>query len=207
MPVYSILPLQIQGMGQKAAIAVPSRLPGCSKTRLPLSGYRITVKEIFDVRGLKTGLGSRAYTELYPPASQTAPAIQKLIEGGADLIGISKMCSMVLKAPPTQCIDVSAPFNPRGDGYLSPSGGSSGQAAAVATYEWVDFAVGSDCEYQGGDMVEIHCSCLPKATFSGRMPAQANGCFALRPTVGCLPTQGMWSGVPYVMRSMSMELI
>lgn len=34
------------------------------------------------------------------------------------------------------------------------------------------------------------------ATFSGRMPAQANGCFSLRPTVGALPTEGMWSGVP-----------
>lgn len=62
---------------------------------------------------------------------------------------------MVLKAPPTQCIDVSAPFNPRGDGYLSPSGGSSGQATAVAAYEWVDFAIGSDCEYRGSDKFEV----------------------------------------------------
>lgn len=145
--MHSILPLRLQGTGQKAAIAVPSRFPSSStKNRLPLAGCRTTVKEIFDVQGLKTGLGSRAYSELYPPASETAPAIQKLIEAGADLIGISKMCPMVLKAPPTQCIDVSAPFNPRGDGYISPSGGSSGQAAAVAAYDWVDFAIGSDCE-------------------------------------------------------------
>ncbi|KAL8963643.1 MAG: hypothetical protein Q9193_000112 [Seirophora villosa] len=164
LPDRSFIPLHIQGTGQKAAIAVASRLPNSIKNPLPLAGYRITVKEIFDVQGVKTRLGSRAFAELYPPASKTAPAVQKLIDAGANLLGISKMCSMVLKAPPTQCIDVSAPFNPRGDGYLSPSGGSSGQAAAVAAYEWVDFAIGSD------------------STFSGRMPAQANGCFAIRPT-------------------------
>ncbi|KAL8833099.1 MAG: hypothetical protein Q9170_004508 [Blastenia crenularia] len=100
-----ILPLQLQGMGQKPAIAVPSRLANRAENPLPLAGFRITVKEIFSVQGLKTGLGSRAYAELYPTASKTAPAIHKLIEAGADLIGISKMCSMVLKAPPTQCID------------------------------------------------------------------------------------------------------
>lgn len=111
----------------------------------PLAGTRITVKDIFDVAGLKTGLGSRAYAELYPPAKTTAHSIQKLLNLGAELVGMSKMCSMVLNAPPTQCVDVIAPFNPRGDGYQSPSGGSSGQAAAVATYKWLDFAIGSDC--------------------------------------------------------------
>ena len=104
------------------------------------------MKDIFDVRGLRTGLGSRGYSELYPPASRTAPGIQKLLDAGVNLVGMSKMCSMVLKAPPTQCVDVSAPFNPRGDGYLSPSGGSSGQGAAVVAYEWIDFAIASDCE-------------------------------------------------------------
>lgn len=111
----------------------------------PLRGVRITVKDIFDIAGLRTGLGSRAYAELYEPATHTAPSIQKLLDAGAELVGMSRMCSMVLKAPPTQCVDVSSPFNPRGDGYQSPSGGSSGQAAAVATYSWLDFAIGSDC--------------------------------------------------------------
>ena len=144
--------MQLQGSGQTPAIAVPSRLR--SRGSLPggsLRGIRITVKDIFDIAGLKTGLGSRAYTELYGPAINTAPSIQKLLNAGAELVSMSKMCSMVLKASPTQCVDVSAPFNPRGDGYLSPSGGSSGQAAAVATYPWLDFAIGSDCELSKSD--------------------------------------------------------
>ncbi|KAI1813852.1 hypothetical protein GGS20DRAFT_586074 [Poronia punctata] len=31
-----------------------------------------------------------------------------------------------------------------GDGFLSPSGSSSGTAAAVAAYRWLDFALGTD---------------------------------------------------------------
>lgn len=144
---FSVAPLQTQGLLHTSAISVPSRLRALDARRdKPLRGLRVAVKEIFDVAGMKTGLGSRHYTELYPPASVTAPAIQRLIDAGAELIGLSKMCSMVLKAPPTQCIDFSAPFNPRGDGYQSPSGGNSGQAAAIAAYPWLDFAIGSDCE-------------------------------------------------------------
>ena len=144
--IPSVTTLHIQGSGQRQAIAVPSRLCVRHPRSLPLQGVRITVKEIFDVKGLRTGLGSRAYIELYPPVLATAPAIQRLLDAGVEFLGMSKMCSMVLKAPPTQCVDVSAPFNPRGDGYNSPSGGSSGQAAAVSTYPWLDFAIASDCE-------------------------------------------------------------
>ena len=139
------MPLQIQGSSQVPAIAVPSRLCARDPQSLPLQGVRVTVKEIFDMEGLRTGLGSRAYTELYPPAQATSPAIQTLLDAGVEVLGLSKMCSMVLKAPPAQCVDVSAPFNPRGDGYHSPSGGSSGQAAAVAAYPWLDFGIASDC--------------------------------------------------------------
>lgn len=144
--MFSVVPLHFQRSCQRPAIAVPSRLCGRDPRSLPLQGVRITVKEIFNMKGLKTGLGSRGYAELYPPALATSTAIQKLVDVGVEILGMSKMCPMVLKTPPTHCVDVSAPFNPRGDGYHSPSGGSSGQAAAVATYPWLDFAVASDCE-------------------------------------------------------------
>lgn len=99
---------------------------------------------MFDISGFRTSLGSRAYLELYPPASQTAPAIQQLIDAGAVILGFTKLCSMVGTTDPTQCVDVSAPFNPRADGYQSPSGGSNEQPSAVAGYDWLDFAIGSD---------------------------------------------------------------
>lgn len=34
------------------------------------------------------------------------------------------------------------------------------------------------------------------ATISGRMPAQINGCFSMRPSCGMISTEGMWSGAP-----------
>lgn len=34
------------------------------------------------------------------------------------------------------------------------------------------------------------------ATISGRMPAQVNGCFSMRPSCGMISTEGMWSGAP-----------
>lgn len=114
----SVVPLQAQGILHASAISVPSRLRTLNAGRdKPLQGLRFAVKEIFDLNGVKTGLGSRHYTGLYPPATVTAPAIQRLVDAGAELVGISKMCSMVLNAPPAQCVDFSAPFNPRGDGY------------------------------------------------------------------------------------------
>lgn len=54
---------------------------------------------------------------------------------------------MVGTTDPTQFIDFQAPFNPRGDGYQSPSGGSSGQPSAIAACEWLDIAISSDCEF------------------------------------------------------------
>jgi len=125
------------------SIAVQSRLH-CSPT-LPLSGMRIAVKDMFHIKGNRNSLGSRAYLELYPKAKTTAPAIQRLIDKGAAIVGFTQLCSMMGTTDPTQCIDFQAPFNPRGDGYQSPSGGSNGQSSAIAAYEWLDIAIGSDC--------------------------------------------------------------
>ncbi|TAQ89905.1 hypothetical protein B7494_g1791 [Chlorociboria aeruginascens] len=131
------------------SIAVPSRLRTKESPTVPLSGMRITVKDMFQIKGFRTSLGSRAYLDLYPPASRTAPAIQKLIGSGAIVLGLTQLCSMVGTTEPTQCIDFQAPFNPRGDGYQSPSGGSNGQPSAIAAYEWLDIAIGSDSTISG----------------------------------------------------------
>lgn len=56
----------------------------------------------------------------------------------------------------------------QGEGYQSPSGSSNGPAVGVASYDWLDFAVGSDT---GGSM---------------RGPAGAEGLFGSRPSHGAL---------------------
>lgn len=141
-------PLRVGGSRHNACcVAVPSRLRFQPSPSKPLHGTRITVKDIFDIEGLRTSLGSREYLKLYPPVSTTAPSIQKLIDLGCHVVGLSQMCSTVLKQDPTQSIEFLAPFNPRADGWQSPSGGSHGQACAVARYDWLDIAIASDCEY------------------------------------------------------------
>jgi hypothetical protein len=143
-----ITPLRIGGSARNTVVvAVPTRLRYDRSRPLPLSGVRIAVKDIFDMKDIRTSLGSRDYLRLYPPARQTAPAIQSLIDSGCELISLSKMCSTVLKQEPTQSIEFLAPFNPRADGWQSPSGGSSGQACAIAQYDWLDIAIASDCTY------------------------------------------------------------
>jgi hypothetical protein len=45
---------------------------------------------------------------------------------------------------PLEYIDYQAPWNPRGDRYQSTGGSSSGSAAALAAYDWLDIAIGTD---------------------------------------------------------------
>lgn len=90
---------------------------------------------------------SRAYTELYPPQEKTASYVQKLIDQGAIIVGKTKMTQFASSDEPTdQWVDFHCPINPRGDEYQSPSGSSSGSAAALAGYSWLDSSVGGDCK-------------------------------------------------------------
>lgn len=71
-------------------IAVPSRLYFTPTEDKPLSGVRIAVKDIFDLAGVKTSNGNRAWYNLYPPANETGTAMQRLIDAGAIIIGHQK---------------------------------------------------------------------------------------------------------------------
>lgn len=103
---------------------------------------------MFDIGGLRTSVGNRNFFGLYPPRTKIASAIQRLMDAGAEVLGKSKLSSFAAREEPTESVDYQAPFNPRGDGYQSPAGSSSGSAAAVSSYDWLDFAIGSDSESQ-----------------------------------------------------------
>lgn len=63
------------------SIPVPSRLYTLDlPSPRPLEGRRIAVKDLFDMAGLQTGGGSRAYFNTYPPKEVTAAAIQHLVD-------------------------------------------------------------------------------------------------------------------------------
>lgn len=101
-------------------VAVPSRLYSPPQTpQLPLSGLRFASKDVFDVAGLKTSAGSRAFFELSDPQPKSAFIVQKLTALGAVLVGKAKNTQFANGEDPQEWIDYRCPWNPRGQ--LSPS--------------------------------------------------------------------------------------
>jgi Asp-tRNA(Asn)/Glu-tRNA(Gln) amidotransferase A subunit family amidase len=131
----------------------------------PLAGIRVGVKDLYDLNGVKSSRGNRAWYYLYPAANKTAPAIQNLIDAGAVIVGTQKLSQFANGENPTaDWVSYLAPFNPRADGYQGPSSSSSDAGASIASYPWLDLAVGSDT---GGSI---------------RAPAAVTGVFGNRPT-------------------------
>lgn len=127
---------------------MPSRLYFTQTEERPFAGTRIGVKDIIDLSGLRTGAASRAYTELHGPREENAAIVQKLLKLGFVVVGKLKTTQFADSEWPTcDYIDYHAPFNPVADGYQTTSGSSCGSAAAVASYLWLDFTIGTDSEY------------------------------------------------------------
>ncbi|KAF5139478.1 Amidase 1 [Metarhizium anisopliae] len=137
------------------AIAVPPRAP-TSATNSPPQ-LRVAVKDCYFLKGMKTSLCNCAYYEMSYPAPFTAQVVQALVKDGAHVLGLTKLSSMMAREEPMDAVDYPTAFNPRGDGYQSPAGSSSGSAAALAAYDWLDCALGTD------------------TSGSGRRPAMADG--------------------------------
>lgn len=103
----------------EAAIPVPSRLYFTASDDKPLSGVRVAVKDIYHVNGVKTGAGSRAYYELYPPKNKSAPSVQKLVDLGAVIIGKVKTSQFANGENPTaDWYDINMPRELRTDRML-----------------------------------------------------------------------------------------
>ncbi|EGA72492.1 hypothetical protein AWRI796_5153 [Saccharomyces cerevisiae AWRI796] len=155
-------------------IAVPSKLYYTVTKEQPLAGYRVAIKDLYDIAGVKTGGSSRTYYDVYGEANMTCPSVQRLIDMGAVIVGKLKLTQFANGETPTaDYVDYHAPFNPRGDGYQSPSSSSCGSGAAEAAYDWLDFTVGSD----------TGCSV--------RCPAGAQGLYGLRPTFDAISLDGI----------------
>jgi Amidase len=55
----------------------------------PLAGTTFVAKDLYDVRGYRTGAGNPDWERTHEPAAATAPAIERLLAAGATLIGKS----------------------------------------------------------------------------------------------------------------------
>ncbi|KAH8588310.1 amidase signature domain-containing protein [Bisporella sp. PMI_857] len=157
------------------SLAVPSRLAYFNTENYPLQGYRVALKDAFDLEGVKTSMCNRAYFELYPPAVSTALSLHNVIRNGAWILGKTKLSSFLSREEASESVDFQTAWNPRGDGYQGPGGSGSGSAAAVAAYDWVDIGIGTD------------------TNGSIRRPAQCNGIFGLRPSRGVFSSEGLFT--------------
>lgn len=126
-------------------VAVPSRLYFTPSKELPLAGLRLSVKDVFHLKGVTTTHGNRAYARLYGEQHVNSAAVQDAIDKGAIIVGKAKTAEFA-GSQEVECdwADYACPFNPRADGYLRSSGSSTGSASGVASYPWLDGSLGSD---------------------------------------------------------------
>lgn len=135
----------------------------------PLAGLTFGAKDLFDIKGARTGFGQPEWLRTHAPAAETAPAVQVLLDAGARLVGKTH-CDELCYSLTGENVHYGTPGNAAAPGRI-PGGSSNGSAAAVAA-GLVDFGLGSDC---GGSI---------------RIPASYCGLFGLRPTWGRVPLEG-----------------
>jgi allophanate hydrolase len=133
----------------------------------PLWGVPFAVKDNIDVAGMPTTAACPAFAY---EAGVTAPAVQRLLDAGAVLVGKTNLDQFATglvgtRSPYGTCRSVLDPERVSG-------GSSSGSAVAVAEGV-VAFALGTD------------------TAGSGRVPAAANGIVGLKPTRGLVSIRGV----------------
>jgi allophanate hydrolase len=162
MPIWITLVDEAQNIAKAEALESVSDI-----SKLPLYGIPFAVKDNFDVIGLPTTAACPAFSRI---ATQTAEALQRLLNAGAILIGKTNMDQFATglvgtRTPYGICASV---FN---DNYIS-GGSSSGSAVAVAK-GLVSFSLGTD------------------TAGSGRVPAAFNQLVGVKPTRGLVSTNGL----------------
>ncbi|MBO6782285.1 MAG: amidase [Alphaproteobacteria bacterium] len=129
----------------------------------PLAGRTFVVKDQYHIAGRKISNGSPDYLAWTSEESETAPSVQKLLDAGADIVGIA-VCDEFFYSLTGANAHYGTPGNARAPGRM-PGGSSSGSAAALAA-EICDFALGSDT---GGSV---------------RIPGSFCGLYGIRPSHG-----------------------
>jgi amidase len=135
----------------------------------PLAGLTFAAKDAFHVKGARTGFGQPDWLRTHDPATETADAVQKVLDAGADMVAKTH-CDELCYSLTGENVHFGTPVNVNAPGRV-PGGSSNGSAAAVAG-ELVDFAIGTDC---GGSV---------------RIPASYCGIIGLRPTHGRVSDKG-----------------
>jgi amidase len=149
---------------------ITRRLSVSWNTGGPLAGTSFVAKDLYDVAGHPTTAGNPDWERTHPIPSETAPAVRRLLEAGATLVGKSCTDELAFSLDGIN-VHYGTPVNPRFPDRL-PGGSSSGSVSAVAA-ELVDFALGTD------------------TSGSIRVPASYCGAFGFRPSHGAVPLDGV----------------
>ncbi|MEZ0491352.1 AtzH-like domain-containing protein [Kineococcus sp. TBRC 1896] len=136
----------------------------------PLRGVRVAVKDLVAVAGHRVGGGVPAWLEQAPVEEAHAPALQRLLDAGAEVAGIAQTDELAFSLTGVN-EHSGTPVNPRAPGRV-PGGSSSGSAAAVAAGT-ADLGLGTD------------------TAGSLRVPGSYCGLYAWRPTHGAVPVEGV----------------
>ena len=135
----------------------------------PLDGTIVSIKDLFDVAGEVTRVGSKVFAEEGKPAAADAPVVRRLRAGGAVIVAKTNMSEFAytgIGANP----HFGTPGNPA-DRKRVPGGSSSGAAVAAAD-GMCEIAIGTDT---GG-------SC--------RIPGALCGIVGYKPSRQRIPTNG-----------------
>lgn len=135
-----------------------------------LNGLRFSVKDVFAIKDYTNGAGNPDWLRSHTPATENAPAINKLRQLGAHLKG-TVQTDEIMYSLNGENYHYGTPINPKAPDRI-PGGSSSGSASAVAG-KCVDFALGTDT---GGSV---------------RVPSSYCGLYGIRPTHGAVNIDGV----------------
>ncbi|RUU13169.1 amidase [Mesorhizobium sp. USDA-HM6] len=141
----------------------------------PLAGLRLAVKDIYDVAGYRTGCGNPRKFEQAHAASQTAEAVQVILDAGARFVGKTQTDELAFSLF-GQNSHFAFPVNTAAPDRVT-GGSSSGSASAIAG-GLADIAIGSDT---GGSI---------------RAPASFCGLIGLRTSHGRISLDGAMKLAP-----------
>ncbi len=133
----------------------------------PLLGVAVSIKDLFDVAGVRTTLGCRLSQG--GPAQADSAVVTRLRRAGAVFLGKTNTAEFGQSATTENRLGPGCanPWNPQ-----RTAGGSSGGAAASVAAGLASTALGSD----GGGSI--------------RIPAAMCGLFGLKPTINSVPDDG-----------------
>ncbi|MDR0901690.1 MAG: allophanate hydrolase, partial [Opitutaceae bacterium] len=169
--IFALTPAQISAQFAALAARVAGAGVGADAAALraafPLLGVPFAIKDNIDFAGAPTTAACPAFA--YTP-KETAPAVRRLLDAGAILVGKTNLDQFA-----TGLVGTRSPYGVVPNVYNADyvSGGSSSGSASVVARGLVPFALGTD------------------TAGSGRVPAGFNNLVGLKPTRGWLSTRGV----------------